>query len=168
MAKPIRLKTHRVRINAPRELLYQMMSSFGRGRLAGDNNESSEVISREGDKLVVKFRTKAGPISYDTVEEVTLEPPSRITFRHMSGPLHHAWEEFVFEEITEFEMELVHDGEFIWKRFPFFGWFGGMIYTKPTFERVLTKHMAQLKESAEARAARSRVFPRPPADTGRA
>ncbi len=164
MAKPIRLKTHRVRIKAPRELIYQMMSSFGRGRLQGDNNESSEVLSRDGDTLVVKFRTKAGLISYDTVEEISLEPPGRITFKHLSGPLHYAWEEFVFEEVGEFETDLVHDGEFIWKRIPFFGWFGGMIYTRPAFERVLTKHMAQIKESSEARAARSRVFRRPPTE----
>ena len=166
MAKPIRLKTHRVRIKAPRELIYQMMSSFGRGRLKGDTNESSEVLSRRGDTLVVKFRTKAGPFSYDTVEEIMLEPPRRITFNHLSGPLHYVREEFVFEEVGEFETDLVHDGEFIWKRFPFFGWFGGMIYTKPTFERVLVKHMARIKEAGEARAARSRVFPRPPTDAG--
>ena len=164
MAKPIRLETHRVRIRAHRELIFQMMSSFGRGRLQGDTNESSEVISRDGNELVVKFKTKAGPFSYDTVEEITLDPPRRITFKHVSGPLHYAWEEFVFEEITEFETDIVHNGEFIWKRVPFFGWFGGMVYTKPTFERVMAKHMAVIKESSEARAARSRVFPRPPFD----
>lgn len=162
MAKPIKLSTHRVRINAPRELVYQMMSSFGRGRLQGDNNESSEVLSRDGDKLVVKFRTKAGPISYDTVEEVTLEPTSRISFRHLSGPLSYAQEQFVFEEAGEFETDLVHDGDFIWKRFPFFGWLGGLIYTRPAFERVIVKHMAEIKQASEARAARSRVFKRPP------
>jgi hypothetical protein len=134
MAKPIRLKTHSVRINAPRELIFQMMSSFGRGKLKGDNNEASEVISRDGDSLVVRFRTKAGPISYDTVEEITLEKPSRIRFKHLSGQLSYATEEFLFEEAGEFETDLVHDGEFIWKRFPFFGWLGGVIYTKPTFE----------------------------------
>lgn len=164
MARPIRLKTHRVRIKAHRELIYQMMSSFGRGQLPGDTNESSEVLSRDGNTLVVKFRTKAGPISYDTVEEITLDAPRRITFKHLSGPLHSAWEEFVFEEVNEFETELVHDGEFTWKNIPFFGWLGGMIYTKPTFERVLVKHMAQIKEASEARAARSRVFPRPPTE----
>ena len=164
MANPIRLKTHRVRINAPRELIFQMMSSFGRGRLKGDTNEASEVISRDGDHLVVRFRTKAGPISYDTVEEITLEKPSRITFKHLSGPLNYATEEFLFEEVDEFETNLVHDGEFIWKRFPFFGWLGGVIYTKPTFERTLVKHMAQIKEASEARASRSRIFKRPPAE----
>ncbi|MCI0812684.1 MAG: SRPBCC family protein [Chloroflexi bacterium] len=165
MAKRIQLKTHRVRIKAPRELIFQKMSSFGRGHLKGDTNESSEVLSRDGDKLVVKFRTKAGPISYDTVEEITLESPRRITFKHLSGPLHYAWEEFVLEDVSEFETELVHDGEFIWNRIPFIGWFGGMIYTKPTFERLMIQHMGQIKETCEARAARSRVFPRPPAET---
>ncbi len=158
MVKLIRLKTHRVHINAPRELIFQMMSSFGRGRLKGDNSEASEVLSRDGESLVVKFRIKAGPISYDTVEEITLEKPSRITFKHLSGPLNYATEEFLFEEVDEFETDLVHDGEFIWKRFPFFGWLGGVLNTKPTFERTLVKHMAHIKEASEARAFEKSCF----------
>lgn len=162
MASPIKLQSHKVHIEAPRELIYQKMSSFGSGKLKGDNNESSKVISKEGNKLVVEFVTKAGPFSYTTVEEINLYPPERITFQHLSGPLHHAWEEFIFNDVDGFATELIHNGEIIWKKFPFFGWLGGRIYTKPAFERVLEKHMAQIKESCEARAARSRVFPRRP------
>jgi hypothetical protein len=165
MAKPIRLKIRRVRINAPPELIFQIMSSFGRGRLKCDTNESSEMISLDGDLLVVKFRTKAGPISYDTVEEITLKKPSRMTFKHLSGSLSYATEQFLFEEKDEFEKDLVHDGEFIWKRFSFFGWLGGVIYTKSTFERTVVKHMVQIKEASEARASRSRVFKRQPTES---
>ena len=165
MVKPIRLKTHRVHINAPRELIFQIMSSFGRGRLKGDNSEASEVLSRDGESLVVKFRIKTGPIYYDTVEEITLKKPSRMTFKHLSGPLSYATEQFLFEEKDEFEKDLVHDGEFIWKRFSFFGWLGGVIYTKSTFERTVVKHMVQIKEASEARASRSRVFKRQPTES---
>ena len=157
MARPIKLKSHRVRIEAPCEMVFQKMSSFGRGRLAGDNNESSKVISRDGDSLIVEFRTKAGPFTYTTNEQVTLDTPNRITFRHLDGPLHYAWEEFVFDDVDG-ETELVHNGEFIWSRLPVIGWLSGLLYTKPMFERVIKKHMAQIKVSCEARAARSHVF----------
>ena len=112
----------------------------------------------------MEFVTKSGPFRYTTVEEITLYPPERITFKHLSGPLDYVWEEFVFNDVGGYETELIHNGEIIWKKFPFFGWLGGRIYTKPMFERVLEKHMAQIKESCEARAARSRVFARPKTD----
>ncbi len=160
MPKPIKLRLHTVRIQAPRELVFQMMSHFGRGRLPGDNSESSKVLERNGNHLVVEFQTKALFTTYITVEEVRLYPSECITFEHLSGPLQYAREEFRFDDVDGRETDLIHSGEFIWSRFPFFGWFGGIIYTRPVFERTLVKHMAQMKQAAGARAARSRVFPR--------
>ena len=58
------------------------------------------------------------------------------------------------------DTELVHSGEFVWRRIPLAGWLGGMLYTKRVFERVIEKHMEQIKVSCEARASRSHVFRR--------
>ena len=149
-----------VRIQAPRELVFQMMSHFGRGRLPGDNNESSKVLERDDNRLIVEFQTKALFTTYTTVEEVVLFPPKRITFEHLSGPLKYAREEFRFEEVDGRQTALTHSGEFIWSKFPFFGWLGSILYVRPIFERTLVKHMEQVRRAAEARAARSRVFPR--------
>ena len=160
MSKVITLRAHTVRIQAPRELVFQMMSHFGRGRLPGDNNESSKVLERDDNRLVIEFQTKALFTTYTTVEVVNIYPPERITFEHLTGPLHYAYEEFTFDEVNGRETDLTHSGEFIWSKFPIFGWFGGIVYTRPVFERTLVKHMAQVKQAAEARAARSRVFPR--------
>ncbi|MDP6402262.1 MAG: SRPBCC family protein [SAR202 cluster bacterium] len=159
MAKPIKLKSHSVHIKAPREMVFQKLSSFGRGRLVGDNNESSKVLSRDGDTIIAEFKTRAGPFTYTTVEEITLEPPNRITFRHFSGPLHYAWEEFVFNDVDG-DTELVHNGEFIWRRLPLIGRLGGLVYTRPMFERVIEKHLEQVKVNCDARAARSHLFRR--------
>ena len=76
MPKPIQLRPHTVRIKAARELVFQMMSHFGRGRLPGDNNESSKVLEQDGNRLVVEFQTKALFATYTTVEEVISTPPS--------------------------------------------------------------------------------------------
>ncbi len=160
MASPIKLRPHSVHIRAPRELVFQMLSHFGRGRLPGDNNESSKVLSRDGNTLTVEFKTKALFKTYTTVEQVTLHAPERIEFNHLSGPLAYAQEAFTFEQVSDTHTRLTHSGEFIWSRFPLFGRFGGLIYTRPVFERTIRLHLAQVKEAAEARAARSRVFPR--------
>ena len=159
MAKPIRLREHVVPIKAPRDMVYQKMSSFGSGRLQGDNNESSRVISRDGDTIVAEFKTRVGPLTYTTVEEVVLEPPDRISFTHLKGPLHYAWEQFEFRDVDG-DMELVHRGEFVWHWLPVFGWLWGWMYVKPLFERLIVKHMRQVRVSCEARAARSHVFRR--------
>jgi hypothetical protein len=159
MAKPVRLKDQTVMIDAPRELIFQKMTAFNRGSITGDNNESSKVISKDGDSLVVEFKTKAGWFSYTTLEEVTLYPPERITFNHLKGPVHYSTEEFIFEDVDG-ETRLTHTGELTWSRFPFFGWLGGVIYTRPMWHKVIEHHLAMVKESCEARAARSHVFKR--------
>ena len=159
MTRPIQIRPHSVLIDAPCEIVYQKLSSFGSGRMSGDNTDTARVVSRDGNTIVAEFDTKAGPFTYTTVEEVTLDPPESITFKHLSGPLHYALERFTFHDVDG-RTELVHTGEFIWKRLPLFGWLGGMLYTKPMFERVIARHFSQVKESCEARAARSHVFKR--------
>ena len=49
-------------------------------------------------------------------------------------------------------------GEFVWSKFPLFGWLGGRFYTKRAFESVIRKHLEQVKITCEERAARSHVF----------
>ena len=156
MARPIKLKTHRVLMKAPCEMVFQKVSSFGMGRLK-DDDEPSRVISKDGNRLVVEFKSKVGLFTYTTLEEIILEPPERITFRHIEGPLHYAWERFTFTDVDG-DTELTHEGEFIWSRMPIIGWFGGMVYTRPVFERTVKKHMEQIRLTCEARAQRSHVF----------
>ena len=161
MPRPIELKPHAVVIDAPRELLIQMLTSFRRGAIPGEESEKSKLLSEDGDTKIVEFTTKAGPFTYTTVEEVTVHPPDRIVFKHLDGPLYFAEEEFRFEQTEDGGTLMSHTGRFIWSRFPFFGWFGGMIYTRPMFHRVIKRHLAAVKKAAEARAARSHVFRRP-------
>ena len=142
-----------------------MLSSFRRGRIAGDNAESTRLISEDGNVKIVEFITTSGPFSYRTLEEVVLHRPERIEFKHLEGPLDFSEETFTFDETPEGGALLTHSGSFIWKRLPFFGWFGGIIYTRPMYHRVIRKHFATVKEAAEARAARSHVFRRGRSET---
>ena len=152
MARPIQLKTHRVLINAPRELVFDEMSSVESGGLQCDYNGQTTVLSQDRNDISIECTTKAGWFTYTTVEEVTLEPPERITFKHLSGPLHYAREELVFKDVDG-KTELVHTGEIIWRTFPVLGWLGGRLYAKRMFDRVIDKFMRQAKEKSEARAA---------------
>jgi hypothetical protein len=136
MARPVRLRDHTVTIRAPRELVFQMTSSFGRGRIKGGGGESSRVLERSDDVVLAEFKTRAGPFTVTTLERVTLEPPGRLTFEHVSGPLRYAREEFAFREVPQ-GTELEHSGEFVWFATPLIGRLAGALLVKRPFERVL-------------------------------
>lgn len=162
MAKSVQLGSHDILIDPPlRELVFRMMTAFNAGPTPGDSNESSKVLSSDDESQTVEFKSKAGFITYTSVEKVTLDAPKRITFNHLSGPLHYACDEFVLEDRDGLTL-LSHHGEIIWSRFPFVGWFGTVVYTRPMFNRVVSRHMEIIKTAAEARAARSHVFRRKP------
>ena len=149
-------------IEAPREMVFQMLSAFGKGTLPGAQGESSRILKREGNSIIVEFMTPSGGRIYRTVEEVKLFPPERISFRHLEGPLAFAEEEFKFVE-SEDGTELQYNGE-IEHRVPLLpgvGWIVALLYIRPKYDAVIRAHMENAKVAAEARATRSHVFRRP-------
>ena len=159
MAQPVELSRRRMLVKAPRELVFQTITSFGRRHRRDSSGDSSRLVSRDGDRLTVEFRTRAGPFIYTTLEEITLHPPDRVTFRHLDGPLHCAFEEFTLADVDG-DTELGYGGRFIWSRLPVIGWIGAMVYTRPLFERAVARHMAHIRETCEARARCSHLFRR--------
>lgn len=149
-----------VPVKAHRELVYQMVSTIGRGKLPGSSTMSSKLISRNGDTLIAEFYTKVGRLTVTTLEEVKLKPPERVSYRWLKGPVRYVSEEFIFREVDGGGTELSYTGEFDLK-IPIFGSIVGRLFIKPRFERLVAEHMEEIKEAAEARAARSHVFPRP-------
>lgn len=153
----VRLREQAVFINAPRELVFQVLSAMGRGRLPGSGDEGARVLERRAEgHLVVEFRTRAGRKLWRTVEEVRLFPPERVTFRHLEGPLDHSAEEFILEAQEEGTL-LRYRGEFEY-RLPVLGPLLSYLYIRPRYNAVIREHMERIKEAAEARAARSHVF----------
>ncbi len=153
------LTPHETIVNAPREMVFQMLTAFGRGRLPG-SKDKSRVIEQDGDRLIVEFTTDAIYKTYVTLEEVTLHSPDTITFKHLEGPLDSCDEVFTFEELPDGKTLWRHTGSFR-LGWPVVGDAVGRNVTKRWFERVMRKHMREMKEAIEARAARSHVFKRP-------
>ena len=71
----VKLAGRKLHIDAPREMVFQMMSAIGKGSLPGSQGESSRVLSRDGDTLTAEFLTPSGKRIYRTVEDVRLYPP---------------------------------------------------------------------------------------------
>ena len=153
----VRLRQQSVTIRAPRSVVFELISSFGEDGLgtdAGDSasgiDESSRLVQREGNRLLMEFHSRDGRKTYRTLEEVMLYPEERITFRHLEGPLHHSQEEFVFTEVDS-ETKMTHNGEIECRMhwLPGAGWTVARFYVKRHYERLVLRHMNALKDRAE-------------------
>ena len=158
---PIRLEPIKVPVHADRRLAFQVITAFGAG--SKESGESSKVLERDGDRVLVEFhspvkglfgRTKV----YKTVEWVTPHEPDRIDFEHVRGPLKMMRDRFVLEEVEGGCSTLQYESEFA-VRWWWPGWVIGVLYVRPTLGRMMRKHLAEMKETIEERARRSHLFP---------
>lgn len=157
MGPLFQLSPQRLEIDAPCPLVWEMITSVGRGQIPGSKNKAHLVERKSEHVLIAEFVTHSGKKVYTTLEEVTLHPPDRITYRHLEGPLPYVWEEI---ELKDADMEagrgktlLLYSGEFRTKSL--LGYLLGPLYIKPLFDRLAREHLQELKEAAESRAARS-------------
>jgi Polyketide cyclase / dehydrase and lipid transport len=141
-----------VTIDAPRELVFEIVSAPYLGRAPADTG--IEVLARADDLVVAAHHTKVHFYTARTVEIVDFEPPARVGFRHLLGPVPHAVEQFVLRDAGG-ATELRYDGE-IGIDFFLLGRIAGRHWVRPQWERAVREHLGDLKERAEQRAARQR------------
>ena len=153
----VTLKTQSVSIRAPRSAVFKLISSVGDVVDGGKtpetpdkDEEGKRLIERDGNRLLMEFRSRDGRKMYRTLEEVMLYPDERITFRHLEGPLNYSKEEFVFTEVDT-GTTMTHTGEIECRMhwLPVAGWAVARFYAKPRYERLVLRHMNSLKEQAE-------------------
>ena len=157
----VRLRTQSVTIQAARSEVFRLISSFGdaeigeaSGNSTGDMEEGKTLLERDGNRLLMEFRSRDGRKMYRTLEEVMLYPEERITFRHIEGPLNHSQEEFRFTEEGS-GTKMTHTGEIECRMhwLPVAGWAVARFYVKRHYERLVLRHMNSLKDQAEGNCA---------------
>ena len=141
-----------VRIDAPRELVFEVVSAPYTGR--APSGAGIEVIARGEGLVVAEHHTKVHFYTARTVEIVELEPPGRVGFRHLSGPVPHAVESFELRE-SDRGTELRYCGE-VGIDFFLLGRVAGRRWVRPQWERVVGGHLEDVKARAEQRAAARR------------
>ena len=146
---PIRLSPIEVQINAPRNLVFRTLTDFGSTNARSE--ASSRVLSREGSRLLVEFKTRIPVLFgrrkvYRTVEWVTLHEPERVDFEEMEGPLAMRRERLILveEESTHFryEAELGVRGWVL-------GWFLGGLFIRPKLKRAVREHLEEIHKTTE-------------------
>jgi hypothetical protein len=141
-----------VPIAAPRELVFEIIAAPYLGRTPGGSG--IEVVARSDALVVATHHTKIHFYTARTVEVLDFEPPTRVGFRHLTGPVPHAVEEFALEEIGE-DTELRYAGE-LGIDFFVLGRIAGRYWVRPQWERVVREHLEDLKQRAEQTASRRR------------
>jgi hypothetical protein len=138
-------------IAAPRELVFDMISApyLGRSPAAA---AGIEVLAASEHLVVARHHTRVHFYTAQTTEAVDFTPPGRIGFRHLTGPVPYALEEFVLEQ-TDAGTELRYTGE-LGIDFFILGRIAGRRWVRPQWERVVVAHIEDLKERAEATVAR--------------
>lgn len=140
-----------VRIAAPRELVYEIIEAPYVGRAPG---AGIEILASSESLVVAAHYTKVHFYTARTVEAVEFVRPNRVGFRHLSGPVPHAVEEFRLAD-ADGETELRYEGE-LGIDFFVLGRIAGRRWVRPQWERTVRDHLEEIEERAEQRAARSR------------
>ena len=161
----IRVPTEEIDIQADRRLAFQVITAFGVSTPGSE--ASSRVISNDNGRLLVEFRIPmpglfGGQTVHCTVERIALHEPDLIEFEGVAGPIPLLRCRFVLEKrgaCTRFRYESMF-GVRGWVP----GWLIGVLMVRPMMKRFMRKHLEEMKETIEARARRSKVYPQRPCD----
>jgi len=141
-----------VRIDAPRELVFEIIEAPYVGR--APRGSGIEVLAKSDSLVVAAHFTKLHFYTARTVEIVEFKPPGEVGFRHLSGPVPYAVEQFAVTEAAA-GTELRYTGE-IGIDFFILGRIAGRYWARPQWERTVREHLDDLKLRAEQRTAARR------------
>lgn len=100
-----------VDIDAPRDIVYAVATAPYAERRPRPLREKVDIVERGDGMVLAAHRTPVGGgLTAVTVETVTFDPPARIRFRLVRGPVPHVAETFELEE-TPTGTRLTYTGE---------------------------------------------------------
>jgi hypothetical protein len=140
-------------IAAPRELVFKLISEPYLGHTPEDSK--IEVLARGEGLAVAAHLSKVHFYEARTVEAVEFEAPARVGFRHLTGPVPYAVEQFELSE-SEGGTTLRYGGE-VGIDFYLLGRIAGRHWVVPQWERVVRKHLEDVKARAEELQRRRRL-----------
>ncbi len=148
-----------IEIAAPPALVFQMLAAIGQG--AQKDGERAEILEQRDGALICDFWTRVPlPVGRDrlvrTRERVCVRPPDRIDYEHLDGPVQGLQETIVVGAGATGGSILTYTGSYHPRGLA--DHLRATLFARPAFHRVMRAHFAEVRERAEARARRSRVF----------
>jgi hypothetical protein len=141
-----------VRIDAPREVVFDVIAAPYLGRTPRALRGKLEVVERGEDMVLAAHFTDVGGLVATTLEAVRFERPSRISFRLVRGPVPHVVESFALSE-TGPGTSLEYAGELGTDLWAVGRWWGDRV--APRWEEAVRSSLAAVKAEAERRASPS-------------
>ncbi len=140
-----------VRIEAPRELVFEVIAAPYLHRTPRALEEKLEVVEQGTDMVLAAHFTEVGRLVATTLETVRFEPPGEIHFRLVRGAVPYVVERFTLSEAgTGTALEYAGDlGTDLWA---LGRWWGGRV--GPRWEAAVESSLADVKREAERRALR--------------
>jgi len=137
-------------IGAPRELVFELISAPYLRQTPRALESKLRVLERSETMVLAEHFTPVGPVVTTTLETVHFEPPERVHFRLVRGPVPYVSEQFVLRDdgqgtALEYSGELGTDL-----------WGLGRLYGKAVahrWEAAVRSSLAAIKTEAERRAA---------------
>lgn len=140
-----------IRIAAPREVVFDVVSAPYLGRTPRALRAKVEVLERGEGLVLAAHHTHAYWLTATTIETVRFEPPERVHFRLVRGPVPHVVETFALTEVDD-ETELEYWGELgtdLWG----LGQLWGAAVAR-TWEAAVAASLESVRAEAERRAKR--------------
>jgi hypothetical protein len=137
------------RIDAPRQMVFDVIAAPYLRRTPRALEEKLQVWERGTDMVLAAHFTAAGPLMATTLETVRFEPPERIGFRLVRGPVPHVAESFVLREVDG-QTELTWEGELGADLWSLGRWWGGRVAR--AWARAVDAAFEKIEAEAERRA----------------
>jgi hypothetical protein len=137
-------------VEAPREVVFEVISAPYLRRTPRALEEKLRVLERGADMVLAAHFTPIRTFVATTVETVRFEPPSRVHFRLVRGPVPHVVEEFVLRE-TPGGTELEYRGELGTDLWALGRWWGARVARQ--WEAAVRTSLEAVKVESEWRAA---------------
>ena len=140
-----------LRIDAPREVVFEVISAPYLGRTPRALERKLRVLERGADLVLAEHFTQQRRFVTTTLETVRFERPSQVDFRLLRGPVPHVVERFELAE-TGLGTELRYSGELGTDLWALGRWWGALVAGK--WEAAVRGSLDVVKAEAERRAAR--------------
>ncbi|MDQ4124719.1 MAG: SRPBCC family protein [Actinomycetota bacterium] len=138
-----------VDIAAPRDVVFEVIAAPYR-RTPRAMREKLEVLERAEDMVLAAHHTAVGHgLTTTTVETVRFEPPERVSFRLVRGPVPHVTETFDLAETAE-GTELLYTGELGTDGWGLGARWGALVAR--SWEETVATSLAAISDEAERRA----------------
>lgn len=117
-------------------------------------HDKLQVWERSDDMVLAAHFTQVGRLTTTTVETVHFEPPHRISFRLLRGPVPHVSEGYELQEAPDGGTQLTYGGEMGADLWALGRWWADQVAAP--WERAVEKSLQEIGGEAERLAARGR------------